>query len=92
MDRKCMCIAICVLISVGAALFICGQAINSRLVGDDPNVKPVAKAGKAARMQRAVAWCMQLAQLMAVVAFLLILCCLCCKDVAFKGAGRSGYE
>lgn len=93
MDRKCMCMSICVMIALGAAFFVCGQAMTTRLANNPDDKKPPS-ASKRARLQRATMWCMELAKLMAVVSFLLILCCLCCKDVSFAShtSHASGYE
>ena len=81
MDRKVMCIAICVMISLGAALYITAQALESRIVHDLRSKKP--DQHRDSEMRRAAVWCTQLAYLMGAVALLLILSCLCCRDVEF---------
>lgn len=91
MDRKCMCIAICVMIVVGAALNICGQALDQELKiaqqAKVPNVK------KMEELTRGSMWCINLSYLMGAVSLLLILCCLCCRDVDFGGKGsKDDYE
>ena len=83
MDRKMMCIAICIMICLGAALFITSQALKSRVAGDPDDVAK--HKGRKMDMLRAAQWCEQLAYLMGAVALLLILCCLCCRDVEFGG-------
>jgi hypothetical protein len=94
MDRKSMCICICVMIALGAALFVAGQALDTEIQITLPK-NPTMPSKELLAMQRSAGWCLNLAKLLGVVSFLLILCCLCCKDVAFNGAGRSsrsGYE
>ena len=76
-----MCIAICVMISLGAALYITAQALQSRLTYDEADV--IKHKGRKADMKRAIMWCTQLAYLMGAVALLLILSCMCCRDVEF---------
>ena len=88
-----MCMCICILIGLGAALYIASLG----LVMDQPvdTKKPLPPSGvEAKRIQRAAVWCDGLAKLMGVVALLLILCCLCCKDVSFAGksSSRSDYD
>lgn len=83
MDRKMMCISICVMICLGAALYVTAQALISRVGGDPTDVAK--HKGREADMLRAAKWCEQLAYLMGAVALLLILCCLCCRDVEFGG-------
>jgi hypothetical protein len=83
MDRKMMCISICVMICLGAALYVTAQAIQTRLDADPTDVAK--HKGRKDEMRRAIRWCTQLAYLMGAVALLLILCCLCCRDVEFGG-------
>lgn len=80
MDRKMMCISICVMICLGAALYVTAQALISRA-----GAHPSDKKDRDTDMLRAAKWCEQLAYLMGAVALLLILCCLCCRDVEFGG-------
>lgn len=75
-----MCISICVMICLGAALYVTAQALESRSRADAPKDQK-----RLADMRRAALWCTQLAYLMGAVALLLILCCLCCRDVEFGG-------
>ena len=89
MDRKCMCIAVCVLIAAGSALFIVAAGIQTKLAPNPDDKKPPS-AKERATLARTVAWCTQLSQLFGVVALLLILCCLCCQGVAFKG--KDSYD
>lgn len=83
MDRKMMCISICVMICLGAALYVTAQALQSRLNMDEAAVTK--HKGRKAEMKSAIRWCTELAYLMGAVALLLILCCLCCRDVEFGG-------
>lgn len=77
MDRKMMCISICILIVLGAVLYIVAQALESR------DMKHPGSKTHDLAMRRAAIWCTQLSYLMGAVALLLILCCLCCRDVDF---------
>jgi hypothetical protein len=80
-----MCIAICVMISVGAALYITAQALESRIIHDETqkSKNPASDQRRDSKMRRAAVWCTQLAYLMGAVALLLILSCMCCRDVEF---------
>lgn len=80
MDRKMMCISICVMICLGAVLYVTAQALESRMIAH-----PSDKKDRDTDMRRAAVWCTQLAYLMGAVSLLLILCCLCCRDVDFGG-------
>lgn len=81
-------IAICILLCVGSALFICGQAIVSKLMAGAPKDKK-----KAAEMRRGATWCINLSYLMAVLSFLLILACGCCRAGGAKTpVTHSDYE
>lgn len=80
-----MCSAICVLIVVGAVLFVCAQGMQTKL-GPDPDVKKAPGADETQRLAMGIMWCMNLSYLCGALAILLILCCLCCRDVEFKGA------
>lgn len=88
MDRKIMCIVICVMIGLGAALFIVGQALD---VESKKVLDTKAKPEEKERMQAAAKWCVNLSYLMGSVALLLTLCCMCCRDVSF-GKGKDDYD
>lgn len=75
-----MCISICVMICLGAALYVTAQALISRARAHHSD-----KKDRDTDMHRAAVWCEQLAYLMGAVSLLLILCCLCCRDVDFGG-------
>lgn len=76
MDRKAMCVAICVLIVLSALLWVLYLALGEA-AGQNPADK------KHVKLQRAAVWCKELALGFAVVSFLLVLCCHCCKGVEF---------
>ena len=76
-----MCISICILIVLGAVLYIVAQALNTRITYDGADIAK--HKGRKADMIKAIMWCTQLSYLMGAVALLLILCCLCCRDVEF---------
>lgn len=78
-----MCIAICVMISLGAALYITAQALESRSRHDETQTSKKPNLRRDSEMARAAVWCTQLAYLMGAVALLLILSCLCCRDIEF---------
>lgn len=78
-----MCISICIMICLGAALFVTAHALQTRLDADPTDVAK--HKGRKAEMKSAIRWCTELAYLMGAVALLLILCCLCCRDVDFSG-------
>ena len=88
MDRKVMCIIICLMIGMGAALNIVGQALASE--GTYPPSKP--RKDEMERMAKASLWCINLSYLMGAIALLLILCCLCCRDVSFGKSGKDDYD
>ena len=77
MDRKMMCVFICILIVLGAVLYIVAQALESYEEHHSPSKQQMDAK------RRGAIWCTQLAYLMGAVALLLILCCLCCRDVDF---------
>jgi hypothetical protein len=82
MHRKAMCTCICVMIALGAALYIAGQALEQELkVGKKWTIR------QQEELARGSMWCINLSKLFGVVAFLLILCCQCCRGVDFEGAG-----
>jgi len=84
-----MCIVICVMIGLGGALNIVGQALAYE------KLYPPKTPGKQEmeRMAKASLWCVNLSYLMGAVALLLILCCLCCRDVTFGKHGKDDdYE
>lgn len=83
-----MCIVICVMIGLGAALNVAGQALDY----EGKYHPSKAKADELVKMKKASLWCINLSYLMGGVALLLILCCLCCRDVAFGKGGKDDYE
>ena len=82
-----MCIVICVMIGLGAAINIVGQALAYE--GKYPPSKP--GPNEMQRMAKASEWCINLSYLMGAISLLLILCCLCCNGVSFGKATKDEY-
>lgn len=94
MDRKTMCMCICVMIALGAVLNVVGQGLDQdRVIREQKEAAAKTSLTKSdIRVMRAAAWCKNLSYLMGAVALLLILCCQCCQGVTFDGHHASSGE
>lgn len=93
MDRKAICMVVCVMIAVGGVLNIVGQALEQELkIKQDKNAKVPITQDQMDRLIRGSQWCLNLSYLIGAVTLLLILCCLCCKGVSFGGSSGSASD